>query len=226
MRCARPFTGILAATALILLSGGPFAAAFAQSTGWDENVQGDLSNDRFAPTRIVLGLGAPGVNGLTGNNIVTGRTGRAGSVIDRDYFTAVVPAGLVLTEVRLGNQATVGGNGSFLGMAFGAVMPVAPDAANAVGLAGALVYGTAMRGTDILDDLGAGWNGASGFARPLGAGEYTFWVQETAPGSFTHRFNLVVSPVPAPTAVWLFLAGLPLLGWARARALSASVTQA
>lgn len=226
MRYARPFAGIFTAVALTFFAGGPVASAFAQTTGWDESVQGDLSNDRFAPTRIVLGLGAPGANGLTGNNVVTGRTGRAGSVIDRDYFTAVVPAGLVLTEVRLGNQATFGGNGSFLGMAFGAVMPVAPDAANATGLAGALVYGAAMRGTDILDDLAAGWNGASGFARPLGAGEYTFWVQETLPGSFTHRFNLVVSPVPAPAAAWLFLAGLPLLGRARARAKNAPVTEA
>jgi hypothetical protein len=191
----------------------------AYAAGWDEAIDGDLSNDRLAPTRIVLGMGGAGANGLTGNNIVAGRIGRAGGTIDRDYFTAVVPAGHVLAEVRLGNQATVGGNGSFLGLAFGVILPITPDAPDAAGLAGALVYTTAQRGTDLLDDLADGAMGASGFARPLGEGEYTFWVQETAPGSFAHRFNLVLAPVPAPAAGWLLAAGLPLVSaWAwRAR---------
>ena len=62
-------------------------------------------------------------------------------------------------------------------------------------------------------------NQASGFTVPLAAGEYTFWLQELAGGSFNYRFNLVLTPVPEP-APWLLLsAGVGFLAWrAKARA--------
>lgn len=57
-------------------------------------------------------------------------------------------------------------------------------------------------------------NGASGFARPLAAGDYTFWIQELATGDFTYRFNFLLepSPVPLPASLWLMLFGLGGLG--------------
>jgi hypothetical protein len=188
----------------------------ALAGGYDEAGAGDLSSDRLNPTRVVLDYGTTGNNGQPGGNVVSGSLERSASgLVDRDYFTVVVPAGYRLTQLLVGNQTTVGGGGSFIGMAAGTVMPVLEDASSAAGLLGWKVYRLADRQTDILDDMAMAGNGASGFASPLGAGEYTFWVQELATGTFSYRFNLVLSPVPAP-APWVLMAGgLALLGWRR-----------
>lgn len=58
---------------------------------------------------------------------------------------------------------------------------------------------TALLGTDILDDLAAG-AGAAGFSRPLPAGNYTFWVQQTNAQNVDYGFNLTVVPEPADAA--------------------------
>ncbi|MBL8382717.1 MAG: PEP-CTERM sorting domain-containing protein [Burkholderiales bacterium] len=198
----------------VLLATGSAAVA---ATDYSESAQGDLSNDRLRPTVIALSMGAPGANGRAGNNVLTGATGRsAGGTVDRDYFTVIVPAGHVLSALRVGNQTTVGGGGSFIGMAAGGTMPVAENAGSAAGLLGWKVYALADRNTDILDNLAVSGNGAAGFTAPLGAGAYTFWVQELATGSFNYRFNLVLSPVPEPAGWLMLLAGAALLG-ARAR---------
>ena len=128
-----------------------------------------------------------------------------------------MPLGYALTELRVGNQTTVGGGGSFLGMAAGSTVALDPSAATAAGLLGWKVYGTADRNTDILDDMAAAGNGASGFIRPLESGEYTFWAQELAPGGFNYRFNLVLAPVPEPASWFTLGAGLALLCLRRRR---------
>lgn len=190
----------------------------ALAGGHDEAVAGELSSDRLNPTRVLLDHGTTGNSPQPGGNVVSGHLGRdTGGVIDRDYFTVVVPAGYRLTQLLVGNQTTVGGGGSFTGLAAGAVMPVPDNAASAAGLLGWKVYRLADRQTDILDDMGIAGNGASGFAPPLGEGEYTFWVQELAAGTFSYRFNLVLSPVPAPAAWALMVGGLALLGGLRRR---------
>lgn len=200
-------------------------AAQAGAADYDEAVAGEISADRLLPTRILLTDSPRGANGLRGNNIVSGTLGRNGGVVDRDYFTAVVPQGFALTELRVGNQTTTGGGvlGSFIGVATGDVMPVAESATTAAGLLGRKHYGLADRGTDILDDLSAAGDGATGFARPLGAGAYTFWVQELSPGTYNYRFNLIVSAVPEPSQWALLAAGLAMLGWRRRAGAIASV---
>jgi hypothetical protein len=45
-----------------------------------------------------------------------------------------------------------------------------------------------------------------GFTPPLSAGEYIFWVQQTAPGITGIQLNFVISPIPEPTSVLAILA--------------------
>jgi hypothetical protein len=191
----------------------------AAAADYDESLLGDLSNDRLAPTRIALTYGRGGANGLLGNNILTGTTGSVAGVVDRDYLNFAVPAAFVLSELRVGNQTTVGGTASFIGLAAGTTMPVPESTSTAAGLLGWKLFGAADRGTDILDDMDTTAQGASGFDRPLVAGDYTLWIQELATGTFTYRLNLVLTPVPEPGPLALMALGLgAVLAVARRRA--------
>lgn len=195
------------------LTGSVWAATYTES------VNGEISANRLAPTFFQLDYQPAG--NVPGSNVITGSVGRnASGVIERDYLWVNVPTGYRLSELRVGNQTTVGGSGSFIGLASGSSMPVAEDAADATGLMGYRVYETGDRGTDILDDMAIATNGSSGFSRPLGAGDYTLWIQELSRGTFTYRFNLVLSPVPEPDTGRLMAAGAGVLAattWRRRR---------
>jgi hypothetical protein len=202
--------------AVLIAIGSPIAPAFAAN--YSELTDGDLSNDRLSPTFLQLDYLSSG--NVPGSNVLDGATGRSvtTSVIDRDYLWINVPTGYVLGELRVGTQTQVGGGGSFIGVASGTVMPVDASASTAAGLLGWRVYGAADQGTNILDDMAIAGNGASGFPGTLGAGDYTFWIQELAPGNYPYRFNLVLTPVPVPAALWLFASGLGLIAMGRRRA--------
>lgn len=203
--------GLLAALGASVVAGAARAADLSEST---TPLVLEFSNDRLAPTPWLLDATVPaqGVPGLFAN-VLTGTIGRsAQGVVDRDYVSFVVPAGYFLTALRVGNQTTSGGpQGSFVGLAAGPTMPVdpladpsAPDAA--AGLLGWRLYSSADRMLDILPSMGLPNQGSTGFTAPLPEGTYTLWMQELAPGSFTYRFNLVISPVPEPSS-WLLLGG-------------------
>lgn len=198
-----PFSRKLGAVAMALsLAGLSGWSGTALAATLDETSVGDFSNDRLAPNVFNL----DSANG--GNNIFSGRIGRQAGVVDLDYITVVVPTGFLWTALILGNQSTVGGGGSFIGLARGSTMPVLPSASDATGLLGFRVYSLADRGTDILDDMAASGNGSTGFARPLTAGSYTFWIQELATGNFNYSFNATLAPVPEPASALLLLLGL------------------
>jgi PEP-CTERM motif len=193
-------------------------ACTVQAANWDESLQGEASGDRSAPTPLLFDAAGMAANGESGHNVVSGRIGRdASGVIDRDYFRFVVPEGFALGEIRVGQQTQFGGIGSFIGVAAGATMPAPADATTAEGLLGWRVAGPLDRGSNILDDMAASGNGASGFVGPLGAGEYSVWLQELATGSFVYRYNFVLSPVPEPASITLMGLGIYLLrrAWRR-----------
>jgi PEP-CTERM motif len=191
----------------------PVSAAHA--TSYTESTQGEASADPLAPTALPLSFDAAG--NVPGSNVITGTVGRNASsgIVDRDYFHVVVPTGFVWSELRVGNQVTNGGSqGSFIGLAAGSTMLVPPTTPSASGLLGWTLYSTSQATTDILDNMAqghpvaGGLNGASGFTAPLPAGDYTLWIQETAPGAFNYRFNLVLTPVPEPSTLALAALGL------------------
>jgi hypothetical protein len=196
---------LLAAVCAGALSSGQAA------TAWDEAVSGDLANVGTSPTAVSL---------VTGNNLVSGSTGRSSAgVVDRDYFTFTLPAGLQLDALTVLQGTTFLGPSSlsFIGVQAGAQVTVNPTGGSATGLLGWWLYSENDIGLDILPQMGLAF-GATGFSGPLPAGDYAFWVQETGTGTADYRFELSVSAVPEPLGAWLLLGGLAgLTGLQRGR---------
>lgn len=183
-----------------------FSPCFA-SVVYDESINGDLSTDFSNPTSVLI---------QAGSNQILGTTGRADGVVDRDYFTITIPQGLRLTRIEV-LPNTTGDNIdtpiSFISVQTGATgtNPSTAQAPLAASLLGYYLFGPADIGQDILDNLGQSnllFLPAQGFTTPLGAGTYTFWVQETAVNLINYGIDLQVQPVPVPAAVWLFGSGL------------------
>ena len=192
----------------LLCASAAFGAQAA--TAWDEAVSGDLANVGTSPTALSLGLGS---------NIITGSTGRsAAGVVDLDYFSFTLPAGWRLDSLTLLPGTTfLGPSGlGFIGVQAGTQVTVNPTGGSAVGLLGWWHYNINDMGTDILPSIGLG-SGASGFAGPLPAGSYAFWIQETATGSAAYNFDFRVSAVPEASTALLLMAGLAGLGFLRRR---------
>lgn len=182
------------------------AAGAASAADYDEDLQGDLSNNHLAPTTLLLSYG--NAHTVPGSNVITGRFGRSPSgVVDRDYLNFVVPQGHVLAELKIGHQTVVGRNGSFIGLAAGSFTVDPATVSDASDLLGYHIFGPDDFGSDILGAMAEG-DGVIGFQSPLGAGSYTLWIQETTGGAFNYRMNLVLAPVPEPASWAMFLGGL------------------
>lgn len=180
----------------LLLTSAATAAAVVHREADD----GEFSSDGLNPTPVAL---------AAGSNQIFGRMGGGGGGADRDYFVVTVPTSMRLSSVTLLSDTRVLGV-SFLGLQAGDRLTVSPFAGSANGLLGWVHYGSADIGTDILPALGRGF-GATGFAPPLGAGAYTFWLQETGSGSVTYGLDLQLQPVPLPGAFVCFATALGLL---------------
>ncbi len=183
----------------LLMSSATLAQA---AVAWDESVGGDLSGNGLAPTAVVL---------VPGDNTLRGTTGRGSSGVDRDYFVFELPAGWQLETLTVMPGTTFLGSSaaSFIGVQAGPQVTVNPTGGSATGLLGWTHYSENDLGTDILGLMGIG-PGAIGFAGPLPAGTYSFWIQETGSGVANYEFTLAVGAVPEPAAwaMWLLaLAG-------------------
>lgn len=175
-----------ASLSLVLLA---MTSAASADVFWNEAADGDLSNDRLAPTSFLF---VPGTHSLLAS------TGGG----NLDYLTITVPPGAQFTELRL---ASYEGDDqlAFAAIQAGSTFTEAPDFPDQANLLGWAHFGSGAGnvGTDILDDLGTGF-GAIGFTPPLPEGTYTFWLQQLgAPVSYQLDFTIV----PAPGAVGLLL---------------------
>jgi len=159
--------------------GGPVA--------YDENVNGDLSGNRLAPTNLTpFTNGTHSVRGTT----VTG---------DVDYVHINVPSGSVLAQMVLSGYASTDDFG-FIAVQAGSTFTETAGAPNVANILGYVHFGTAglaTPGTDILDNIGTG-AGAIGFVPPLPAGDYTFWIQQTDAPYIDYKFDFVVTTAPPP----------------------------
>jgi hypothetical protein len=175
---------------------------------WDESVSGDLSNLGSSPTVVSL---------LPGSNLIRGVTGRSGGVVDRDYFSFTLPTGWQLDTLTVlpGTTFVNPSDAAFIAVQAGPQVTVDPTGGSPQGLLGWVHYSENDLQTDILGLMGIGF-GATGFASPLPAGVYSFWIQNTATGSSAYNLDFAVSLVPELPAVALWAAGLAGLAGMRA----------
>lgn len=152
---------------------GPASYVAIGSDPYDETVEGDISDDRLAPTVLVLGNGSATVAAEQQGNAF----GR-----DLDYLTIVVPSGIRLSGAFLDGFVAEPGNLAFIGVQEGATFTTDENSTGAADLLGGIVYGAGEVGTDILPTIGQ-LPGSTGFTAPLGAGSYTLWFNQTGPAS-------------------------------------------
>jgi hypothetical protein len=187
----RRLVGIASGMVLALCMGSAQAALLYNETS------GDVSDDRFNPTALTL---SDGVNSLFAS------TGAG----DLEYVQLTVPAGELLEHINLVSYSVPIAQ-SFIGVQQGSTFTIAPSAASsAAGMLGWTHFGTlpGQVHTDILDDIGNGGFGATGFTPPLPAGAYTFWIQETSGVKVSYQMDFVLGPVPEPDSWLLLAAGL------------------
>jgi hypothetical protein len=190
------------AGAVVLAGLASCSMASAGGFVYDEAVDGDLSNDWLAPTQFpAFGVGqSVATMSVVDSNESTG---------DRDYFTITVPEGLQLDSITLLSLDSVGDEVAFLGIQAGDQVTVDPDFPNPEPLLGWLLTQQSNVGEDILAIAIGAEN------TPLGAGQYSFWVQQTGQEVTTLSLGFNLSQIPAPSGA--ALAGLAMLGAMRRR---------
>lgn len=144
-------------------------------TDYSETTSGDLSGDRNNPTDVALTLG---------DNMITASQSSA----DLDYVTVTIPAGHRLAQIVV--IAYSDPDVAFIAVQAGGTFTEDPNSASAANILGGAHYGQAHIGTDILDNMGNAV-GFIGFTPPLEAGQFTFWLNQTADES-TVTLNFVI----------------------------------
>lgn len=150
-----------------------------QAQVWDENSDGDLSDDGLNPS-------GPFELSLNGNTFIANQTGTPRDV---DFFAFTIPDGMELSELIVDNYNGVD-DVAFIGIDSGATTDVDFTNPSAGDLLGGTSYGTASIGNDILTAMG-NLGGADGFTPPLAAGTYTIWLNQTG-GLSESTLNFVV----------------------------------
>ena len=194
----------------LLVALSAISATASASVVWVESVDGDLSSDPTAPTSIVF---------TAGINSVFGSVQAPGDV--RDYITFTLADNQLLTGIFLRkyvDEDTGGpGNRGFHSLNLGAE-GVIPGPGTADLLLGGDHLDPVGPGVNLLELLAAAPLAGTGFDTPLGAGTYTYLIQQTGPQLTGYQLDFVIKPVPLPMAGWLFLSGLAaLLGLSRDR---------
>lgn len=167
-------------------------ASAAAASVYNESIDGDLSGDRFNPTLISVD------NGL---NTVTMQVVDSASGGDRDYFTFSIGAGQSIDSIVVTDAFNPAGgfdSTAFVGLAFDSIFDFDPDTFVGPGLQGFVLTDMSVVGAESIETL-------SGGLSSLGAGDYSFWVQQT--GSDLTELSLAINVVPSPSAMGILALG-------------------
>ena len=183
---------------------------------------GDLSNDKAAPTALTL---MPGLNSVSGT--VAGFP-QFGGTDPQDWVSFTIPTGFVMTSYVNSKYRSADDQG-FTGFQSGSSF--SGDEFVAGSYAGYAHFGTAAQNPDgnPTSSSTVGVNllplmadpsfapGTTGFTPPLGAGTYTFLIQQGNPATTGYQFNMTVRPVPEPgsSLCLLGMGGLAILALRR-----------
>jgi hypothetical protein len=198
------------------------AAAPAKATIYDEAVSGDLSNDKAAPTALTL---TPGLNSVIGT--VAGFP-EFGGTDPQDWVSFTIPTGFVMTSY-VNSKYDSNDDQGFTGFQSGSSF--SGDEFVAGSYAGYAHFGTAANNPDgnPVSSSTVGVNllplmadpsfapGTTGFTPPLGAGTYTFLIQQGDPSTTGYQFDMTVRSVPEPgsSLCLLGMGGLAILALRR-----------
>ncbi len=182
--------GIVAVSALVV--GAP-----AKATIYKEAVSGDLSDNKAAPTPLLL---TPGFNSVSGH--VAGFP-EFGGTDPQDWVSFTIPAGFVMVSYVNAKYTGIDDQG-FTGFQFGSSF--SGDEFDAASYAGYAHFGPLAQNPDgnPVRQSTVGVNllplmadpsfapGTTGFTPPLGAGTYTFLIQQGDPNITGYQFNMVL----------------------------------
>lgn len=189
--------------ALALLLPGIGGAAVS----YDEAINGDFANADLSSSGISPGTFA----GMLSDSINTikGTFGNStASVRDTDVFSFTIPTGHQLTAINLIFTTISGdsGGGSYFGIQGGLDIGTGSGTVD-FNLSNALIIDSG----NLLASFAAGPEfGGTGLAAPLGAGDYTVFLSETA-AVVGYSMDFAVSAVPEPGEWAMLLAGLALV---------------
>jgi hypothetical protein len=186
---------------------------------WNEAVNGQLSTNPASPTVLTVFPGSNEVIGETHGPIIPATQ----LATDADIFSFTVGQGFQLTAINILAFNYVPNTNPANPISYAAVQTGGRITSTTSGAAllGATLFGNQAPypgvGGDLLPALAGGPTllAGSGFTPPLGAGQYTFWVQETnGSTSYDFAFQITPDPIPEPSTLTLFtLGGLALAGW-------------
>jgi hypothetical protein len=194
-------------TLLPLFAALTLPLSTAKALNWNETNDGDLSDDGNAPTFITFS---------EGSNLIEGTMGSLGGTgpLDADVWSFTIAAGYYLTGISLVSYSSpTGPHDSFMAIDDATSINMGdPSQHLSNGLWTEELDGFGNTYTDLMAILDAGPEfGGDGFDGPLGAGDYTFWVQEGSE-QIQYCINFEMTPVPEPgSALLLGLAGLLVL---------------
>ena len=217
-----PITKTLFSAALSVL----LATAVAKAIIYKEAVSGDLSDDKTAPTPLTL---TPGFNSVIGT--ISGFPPEGTD--PQDWVSFTIPAGFVMTSCVNAVYKSVDPQG-FTGFHFGSSFPGGVDSEfDPANYAGYAHFGNHAQNPDgsptssstvgvnllpLMADPSFAPN-TTGFTPPLGAGTYTFLIQQGDPNPTGYRFNMnvrsVQTPEPGSDLCLLGIGGLAILALRR-----------
>lgn len=162
---------------------------------FDENVSGDASTAAAAPTSISVGLGENTIIGsvINSNNATVG---------DRDFFTFTIQPGQLLTGIFQNSFSPTNRGFHAINAGSTGIAPSGPGAGDTSQFLGSAHLDPFPADLNLLPDLGTPLAGI-GFTGPLGAGDYTYVVQQTSNLVSSYSLSFVVEAVPEPSSLVL-----------------------